>query len=451
MENIKFEIPDYVEEIIQKLEIAGFEAYAVGGCVRDMLMGRVPDDFDVCTNALPDKMLHIFKDYKVIETGIKHGTVTVVNNHNHVEVTTYRIDGEYLDNRRPENVEFTSDLREDLVRRDFTVNAMVYSPTKGVIDFFGGMDDIKNKVIRCVGSPDERFNEDALRIMRAIRFSSVLGFTIDKETSQSIFKNTHLLANISAERKAVELNKLLLGKDVCRILYDYARVLCFIIPPLESCIDKDQKNPHHIYDIYTHTVEALRVSKKDLIVRLSVLLHDTGKPLCMTVDENGCGHFYGHAKISTDLAKKILSDLKYDNNTINTVTTLVKYHDIPLSDTVKGAKRLLCKLTEPVVRLLLDVKYADICALAKQYVSGHLKTIKNFEKLLNEIIEQNQCFCLKDLKISGKDIISLGVQPGPKIGVILKKLLDEVIEDTTENSLPALLERAAKIINSEEL
>lgn len=450
MLNFSYSLPDYVTTVISKLEHCGYEAYAVGGCVRDMLMGKEPDDFDVCTNALPQQMLTVFADFKIIETGLKHGTVTVVIENNHVEITTYRIDGNYIDNRHPENVEFTSRLKDDLVRRDFTINAMVYCPSKGIIDYFGGVEDLKNKIIRCVGNADERFNEDALRIMRAIRFASVLGFEIHKDTHNSILKNTPLLKNISAERKATELNKLLCGKDVCRILMQYASVICHIIPPLCDCVGLDQKSPHHIYDVYTHTVESIRHSDNNLYIRLALLLHDVGKPACMTIDDTGRGHFYGHPEISAAMTKEVLSNLKYDNHTIKLVTTLVKYHDRELPKTPKAAKRLLNTLTLPVFEMFLKVTRADRLAHSEAGIAARMKEVEDCKELVDEIIAKQQCFSLDDMAFDGKDLIALGLKPGPKIGYILNTLLAEIMDEQLPNEKPLLTDRAKQLINQSE-
>lgn len=439
--NIK--LPSQVEQILNIFEENGFEAYIVGGCVRDSILGVEPKDWDICTSALPEQTLNLFKDFKVIETGLQHGTVTVVIDSMSIEITTYRIDGEYSDNRRPDKVEFTRNLKEDLSRRDFTINAMAYNPKIGLIDYFEGQRGIKNKEIKCVGNPNMRFNEDALRIMRALRFASVLGFNIEDETRVSIEHNKELLHNIAVERIAGELNKLLLGVNVKSILNDYKYVINEFIPEIEQTFNFKQNNPHHKLDVWSHIVESVSNSKPDLIIRLTMLLHDIAKPICYT-EENGVGHFYGHPKYSADMAVNILKRLKYETAIINNVNELVSYHDVGIMASRRVIKRLLNKVGVETFLQLLDVKRADIKAQNIEYID-RLNKIDEVKNLLSTILEERQCFSLKDLKINGKDLINIGVQQGKDIGIILNKLVGLVIDDEIENEREVLLVKAKEL------
>ena len=435
---IKINIPRGARQILRELEAKGFEAYAVGGCVRDSLLGKEPEDWDICTSAKPDEVLACFKNYRVIPTGLKHGTVTVMIEDIPFEITTYRIDGEYSDNRRPDNVSFTADLTEDLTRRDFTVNAMAYSPTLGLADPFYGAKDLNNKLIRCVGDPVMRFHEDGLRILRAVRFAAVLGFKIHALTEDAINSNLHLLENISKERIAAELNKILLG-DVPD--FDPALFLscvCAVIPGFKPCVGFQQNNPYHIYDVAQHTLYALSHAPKDLQIRLAVLLHDIGKPHCYTEDERG-GHFYGHQSVGADMARKILTDLKYDNNTVDTVVKLIAYHVSTIVPTKAAVKRWLNKLGEELFRKLLQVMRADSLAhseLSREY----LDKLTAAEDVIDEILAEEACFSLKDLAVNGDDIMTLGVKQGKEVGVILGQLLEAVMDGLVENTKEALID-----------
>ena len=340
----KIEITSEMKVVFDTLNGAGFECFMVGGCVRDFLLNKIPHDVDFTTNATPEEMKECFKDFNVIETGIKHGTLTVLINHIPFEITTYRIDGEYLDSRRPENVEFVKDIKEDLARRDFTINAIAYNPSVGFVDCFGGMQDLKNGIIRCVNVPMKRLNEDALRILRALRFSAVLGYEIENETKKACFNLAHLLKNISSERIFVELFKTIVQPNAHKIIFDYIDIWGVVIPELLAMKGFEQHNPHHVHDVLKHTCVALDGASDDLIVRLSVLFHDIGKPSCFTMDESGNGHFYGHALKSVDITRDIFNRLKIDNETKNQVLTLIKYHDLDLQSTEKYVKKLCYKL-----------------------------------------------------------------------------------------------------------
>ena len=443
---ININIPEEVQYIIDNLEKNGFEAYAVGGCVRDILLGKTPQDWDICTSALPEQTMKCFEGRHIIETGLKHGTVTLMLNHKPFEITTYRIDGIYSDNRRPDKVEFVSDVKEDLSRRDFTINAMAYNPKTGIADFFDGVKDLNNGVIKCVGNAGRRFQEDALRIMRALRFAAVLNFKIDAETSKAMFDNRKLLKNIASERIAVELNKLIVGNNVRVLISAHLPVISEVIPELTETAGFEQHNRYHCYDVLEHILISVESAPRDVNIRLTMLFHDIAKPLCYT-EANGTGHFYGHAKLSADIAGKILSRLKYDNNTIRTVKELVFYHDSDIKPERKYIKRWLNKIGEERLRQLIDVKKADDTAKAEKYRQKSFAVLDKILSIINEIIEQGQCFALKDLAIDGRDLIDLGIKEGSEIGYILKRLTDMVVDEQIENDRAVLLEYVKEIRN----
>lgn len=438
-------IPVNVEKIINRLEERGFEAYAVGGCIRDSLMNMSPSDWDLCTSARPDQVISCFKEYSVIETGAKHGTVTVRLNNQSYEITTYRIDGEYLDNRRPENVHFVKSLQEDLARRDFTINSMAYNSCKGLADYYNGCNDLKDGIIRCVGKADERFKEDALRIIRALRFASVLGFNIEKETSESIHHNKSLLDNIAKERINVELCKLLLGKGVKDVLLNYSDILAVIIPEIAPMIGFQQNNPHHKYDVWEHTIVALENSANDPIVKLAVLLHDIGKPECYTCDRKGIGHFYSHGEFGAVMAEKILRRLKFDHQTISNVCQLVKYHDADISESDKFIKKWLNKIGIVQFERLLLVKQADVMGQSEYLKDKKLRTIASIQCNMRKILQEKQCFTLKELAVNGNDLIKIGIHDGKKIGEILNWLLEQVMEEQLENTKGILIDAVKKM------
>ncbi|MBE6761607.1 MAG: HD domain-containing protein [Ruminococcaceae bacterium] len=439
-----FVLPHQVEFAINKLHSAGYEAFIVGGCVRDILRGDAPSDYDITTSAEPKQTKVVFKGERIIETGLKHGTVTLLKEDTPLEITTYRIDGDYTDNRRPDSVKFTKTLTEDLARRDFTINAMAYSPKTGVVDAFGGENDLKNGIIRSVGDADRRFNEDALRIMRALRFSSVLGFIIESETKKSILKNKNLLKNISAERIAIELVKLLCGKNAKQIILEYFEVLEVILPEIIGMKGLDQKNRWHIYDVLTHTAVAVENSPENPVFRLTALLHDCGKPDTFFIDDKGVGHFHGHPEVSFKKAKNALKRLKFDNATTEKVLTLIKYHDMPIEPTKSAVKKALNLLTPELFFCLLKVKRADNLAQNLELTKTCLSTIDTLEKIAKEIIQNGECFCLKDLAVNGNDLISAGIPVGKEIGEILNTLLNAVINEEVENEKNALLSYLAK-------
>ena len=362
------DMPKNVDTAINLLQSAGFEAYAVGGCVRDSLLGKTPNDWDITTSAKPENMKSVFADFHCIDTGIKHGTVTVVIDGEPLEITTFRLDGEYEDNRHPKSVTFTSNLGADLGRRDFTVNAMAYSKMTGTVDLFGGQNDLKNKIIRCVGDPDRRFNEDALRILRALRFASALDFEIEEKTAQSLLKNCALLGNISEERIAKELLKLVCGKGAKRILTDFAPVLFEILPELQPMYKNSHDNPHHCYDIYEHTLIAVESIDPEPTLRFAMLLHDCGKPAVKKFDENGVAHFYGHQRISAEISAQILARLKVSNKFRDEILFLVSNHDRwELYENTEKMPRYLSKFGLDGVLKLLKVMRADVLAQSPEY------------------------------------------------------------------------------------
>ncbi len=439
-------LPEYAEIVIQSLERYGYEAYVVGGCVRDSLLGITPKDWDVCTNATPQEVLRVFRKRPVIKTGLKHGTVTVMVNHEPVEVTTFRVDGEYTDNRHPDEVIFVSRVEEDLSRRDFTINAMAYSPARGLVDAFGGQEDLAAGLIRCVGEPDERFNEDGLRIMRALRFASRFDFGIESETAFSVRRNRHLLENVSVERIFKELKGMLMGKGVLSMLQAFPDVMACIIPELAPSFGFDQRNPHHIHDVWTHTAYAVQAAPADEVLRLTMLLHDIAKPACFTLGENGKGHFYGHPEKGAEMALSILQRLKSDNATLNRVVTLVREHDNQFPTTRAGMRRFIGRLGEDTIQQLFDVKRADMAAQ-----SNHEKELKNTALrkaalLIDELMDEQHAFTIKDLQINGRALMAMGVPAGPDVGRILRTLLEEVQDELLENSEEALTARAREIM-----
>lgn len=441
---MKINMPSQVKNAIAKIESSGHETYIVGGCVRDRICNFDVHDWDVTTSATPNEIMGIFADYTTVETGTEHGTVTVIIQSMPIEITTYRIDGQYTDNRRPEQVIFTKNIQQDLSRRDFTINALAYSERTGIVDLFGGIDDIRKGIIRCVGEPDDRFTEDALRIMRALRFASVLDFKIESGTAESIHRNKHLLKKISVERFQKELNGLLMGEAAERILNEYRDVIAEIIPEITPMFDFDQRTKYHNLDIWRHTAKSVGESEKEIEVRLTMFFHDIGKPSSFSVDEHGVGHFYGHGKESTILTKKILKRLKYPTKTIEYVSKLVRYHDSVIHPNKKSVARWLNRLSEQGIRRLLFVKRADTIAHAPEYI-GRLDEIDSIEEVVDEVIKDEDCFSLKQLKVDGNDLIEIGITQGMKIGNTLKNLLDAVINLECKNDKDELLNLARKL------
>ena len=438
-------LPTPVARALSVLEACGYEGYTVGGCVRDSLLSRTPNDWDITTNATPEEMKVCFKGFRVIETGIRHGTLTVIVDGMQLEITTYRNDGEYLDNRHPVQVTFSKNIEDDLSRRDFTVNAMAYHPQKGFVDLFGGREDLQNRIIRAVGDAKTRFEEDGLRILRAIRFASVLDFDIAEDTAKAVHACKHLLSGIAAERIREELCKLICGRGAVRILREYIDVISVFLPELARCVGFEQNTKYHCYDVFEHTLQALALCEDcDLVTRLGILLHDIGKPLCYTEDEQG-GHFKGHAPVGVEITKEVLSRLRFDNETIRRMELLVEWHDIPLSAEKKRVKRLLQKLSDADILRLLEIKRCDRLAHAPDFreMPPDLALIPS---VMEEIRAEDACLSLRTLAIGGDDLMALGVPKGKQIGELLHALLDDVIEESLPNEKEALLQAAKERI-----
>ena len=429
-------LPSQVHTALNRLQQAGYEAYIVGGCVRDLLMGQTPNDYDITTSALPEQTALVFDGERKIDTGLKHGTLTVILDGEALEITSFRVDGSYTDGRHPDAVRFTSSLAEDLSRRDFTINAMAYAPSAGLVDLFGGQADLLQPVIRCVGTPELRFREDALRILRALRFSSVLDFPIDPDTDRAIRSCAPLLEKISPERIAVELKKLLCGKGVRRILMNYAEVLGIVIPELLPLRGFDQKNIHHCYDLLEHSAAAVEHIAPDPVLRMAALLHDIGKPLCFSLDSDGVGHFYGHAIHSAEIAEQVLTRLRSSRADRERIVALVHSHDVQIPATEKSIRRALGKYGPDLFFQLLELKRADNLAQAPAW-RDRQAVYDQLEALAREILTQKQCFSLRDLAVKGSD---LGIPPGPAVGSALKILLEAVMEERIPNERQALLE-----------
>ncbi len=427
---------------IDMLKSNSFEAFLIGGSVRDYIMGFPIGDIDITTNATPQQVKKVFDDFRVIETGIKHGTVTVLIDNEPLEITTYRSEGAYSDNRHPDEVVFSKKLSDDVIRRDFTMNAIGYDFSTGFCDLVGGIDDIKNQTIRCIGDAETRFREDALRILRALRFSSVLGFIIEENTKVAIHKCKELLKNISSERIREEFTKLICGKNAYTVLEEFSDVIAVFIPEIKPCIGFEQKNRHHCYDVYTHTLKAIENSKPDPIIRLSLLFHDIGKPVVAHFDEKGEQHYYGHPKKSAEMTEKLMTRLRFDNETKNKVVTLVSLHDSPImvnNNTYPDKKRLkkiMSKIGKDLIFDLIHIKYCDNSAQNPQYFRGE-DFYKTTYSMIDEIINQQECFSIKDLKINGNDLISMGYK-GKQIGLILDKVLEKVINETLKNDFKGI-------------
>ena len=437
------EIPQYVKSVMNKLSEKGFESYIVGGCVRDSLLGKIPKDYDVCTNALPENLMEIFgtdETFSAIPTGIKHGTVTVLSEKKTVEVTTYRCDGEYKDHRRPENVSFGCSLEEDLKRRDFTVNALCYNEKTGLVDLFDGKKDLENKVIRCVGNPAKRFNEDALRILRGLRFASTTGFEIEENTAKAMKEFSCLLKDISAERIFSELKKILVGKNAGEILLEYREIFGIIIPELIKTFDFPQKCPHHCYDVYTHICKSVENIPPREDLRLTMLFHDIEKPKMAKTDEKGVMHFKLHPGESAVTARKILKRLKCDNKTLEKVTSLIACHDDRMENSRNSTlKRFIGTHGEEFFYDYLLVRNADTLAQSDYKREEKLSALENLRQRGEKIIAEKNCVNLKELSVKGNDLIEAGFK-GSKIGEGLKMGLDAVIEEKIPNEKQAVLE-----------
>ena len=432
-------IPEYVNSILLRLRQAGHRAYAVGGCVRDILRGETPHDWDICTSARPEEIEEVFSDLPRIDTGKKHGTIAVIVAHTAVEITTFRADGAYLDNRHPEAVTFLSDLEGDLSRRDFTINAMALDEEERPIDLFGGREDLIHGVIRTVGDPVERFREDGLRILRGLRFAARLDFTVEPETARAMIEERDLLNNISAERVFTELKGILTGPGAVRVLRDFAPVFFTILPELAPMAGFEQHSPYHDSDVWEHTLRAFEASPPEPVFRLALLFHDCGKPGCFTRDENGVGHFYGHPKRSRELTEQALRRLKCDGDTLDRVLYLVEKHDTWLPETEKNMRRLLLHEDADRLRDLLVVERCDALAHSPYGRDPALINVDKWEALLTTVLAEKPCLSLHSLAISGDDLLSLGMAPGPRMGRLLNDILEQVSDGTLSNDRAALL------------
>lgn len=432
-------LPDYAETIIKRLNDGGYDAYAVGGCVRDLLLGETPKDYDFTTNASPEQIKQVFSDCRTFDCGLRFGTVGVLIGGETVEITAYRRDGGYSDHRRPDRVTFSEKLSEDLMRRDFTINAMAFAPAESLIDLFGGQTDLTRRLIRAVGEPENRFREDALRILRALRFASCLDFRIERETSAAIHRCAGLLKNISGERIYAELTKLLCGKGCETVLREYPDVLAVIIPEISACVGFEQRTKYHDRDVYEHTIGAVTAIEPKPHLRLAMLLHDLAKPDFFTLTD-GTGHFKGHAKGSVAIAERVMKELKTDSAFAERVCALVKYHDMTIENRVPLLKRYLNRFGAELLLELIQVHIADDTAKAAEF-RERIQEYRKAAETVHEILKEEQCFRIRDLAVDGNDLLALGLR-GKAVGDTLRHLLDGVIDEKYENRKKALLEAA---------
>ena len=438
---MKIEIPGPVLEILSRLRENGYEGYIVGGCVRDMFLGREPEDWDITTSALPAQVKALF--CRTIDTGIQHGTVTVMMGHVGYEVTTYRVDGTYSGGRHPDQVTFTPSLTEDLKRRDFTVNAMAYNEEEGLVDLFGGRADMERRALRCVGNPRERFGEDALRMMRAVRFSAQLDYAIEEDTMEAVRALSGTLSKISAERIRTELVKLLLSghPERFRTCYETGMTAVFL-PEFDRMMETGQNNPHHCYSVGEHALCALRRIRPDQALRLAALLHDVGKPETESMDESGVNHFYGHAAKGAELTRKIMRRLKFDNDTADRVVRLVREHDRKIGLSPAQMRRTVNCVGEDLFPDLFDLKEADLLAQSDYMRDEKREELMRLRALYEKVKEEGDCLSLKGLAVTGRDLIGIGATPGPGLGALLQDLLGIVLENPSCNNRETLLEYA---------
>lgn len=435
---MKLTIPVNAEKILRVLENQGFEAFIVGGCVRDSILGRRPDDWDITTSARPEQVKALFR--RTVDTGLKHGTVTVLMDKESYEVTTYRIDGEYEDGRHPKEVAFTASLEEDLKRRDFTINAMAYHPDRGLVDLFRGMDDIRAEIIRCVGNPLERFGEDALRILRAVRFSAQLGFSIEEETKKGIEELAPNLKLVSAERIQTELVKLLVSPHPDYFLTAYETgITRQFLPEFDACMETGQNTPHHCLSVGLHTLQSLLNIRPDKVLRLTMLLHDIGKPAVKKTDENGRDHFKMHGPAGEKMASAILRRLKFDNDTISKVCRLIRWHDDRPAPDMCSVRRAVNRIGEDIFPLYLEVQRADMLAQSTYKREEKAARLEGVNECYRKILEEGQCVSLKSMAVKGRDLIAAGYAPGPELGEILDRLLEHVLEHPEDNEKDRLL------------
>lgn len=444
---MRIDLPRDVNYIIETLYSNGYEAYAVGGCVRDTLLGRTPKDWDITTSAKPEEVKALFNH--TIDTGILHGTVTVMLNHEGYEVTTYRIDGEYEDARHPKEVTFTANLVEDLKRRDFTINAMAYNHKVGLVDEFDGVKDLENKIIRCVGNPMDRFSEDALRMLRAVRFAAQLGFSIEDKTQEAVKALAPTIRKVSAERIQVELVKLVTSEhpDEMRTVYELGLTKIFM-PEFDTMMETKQLNKHHMYTVGEHSIQSMLNIRADKVLRLTMLLHDVGKPKCRSTGEDGQEHYYNHPKVGADISKDILKRLKFDNDTIDRCYKLILYHDDRPAMTQRSIRKSISKIGLQQYPSLFEVKYADTMAQSMYKRDEKLNYLEEYKAIFKDIIDSGQCVEKKSLAIGGKELMEIGMKPGKEMGLVLEKLYEKVLEEPEMNTEENLIEYAHKIITS---
>lgn len=431
------EIPAAVQFVCGQLEQAGYSAYLVGGCVREMLRGGEVQDWDLTSDALPQKVLNLFST-EAFPTGLRHGTVTVKHQGLPVEITTYRVDGAYCDGRHPQQVTFTRSLAEDLRRRDFTVNAMAMDLRGNLTDLYHGQTDLRQGVIRCVGDPDSRFGEDALRILRGLRFASVMGFSIEEQTAASIHRNQSLLQQIAPERIRVEMDKLLCGRGAADVLLAYPDVLGVFLPEILPSVGFNQRNPHHCYTVWEHTARSVAAVPPERVLRWTMLLHDTGKPSCFSLDTSGVGHFYGHGKASTAMAVRCMERLRFDKKTAEQIKTLVDWHDRDIPRTEKSIRRALSRLGEEGLRQLIAVKRADNLAQHPDF-RWVQNEITKAEGIMSSLLTREECFSLRQLAVDGNDMMMLGLR-GKEVGAMLERIFKKVLDGTLPNEKDKLLQ-----------
>lgn len=444
---MRIELPEHVNQIIHRLQEEGYAAYAVGGCVRDTLLGRAPQDWDITTSARPETVKTLFSH--TIDTGIQHGTVTVMLQHVGYEVTTYRIDGEYEDSRHPKEVTFTDNLLEDLKRRDFTINAMAYNDDSGLVDAFGGAKDLKDGVIRCVGRAHDRFEEDALRMLRAVRFAAQLGFVIDVETKDAIHDLADTIAKVSVERIQMELVKLLTSDhpDELRTAWELGLTEIFL-PEFDRMMQTPQISKHHCYTVGEHTLHTLKEVPADKVLRITMLLHDVAKPVCISTDESGQNHFYGHPVEGAEMARVILRRLKFDNDTTDRVCRLVRYHDERPQLSERNVRRLASRIGQEFIPDLMKVKRADVLGQSLYKREEKLAYVDGFEYVFEELKAQKQCMKKSDLAINGRDLIEMGMHQGKELGVVLDYLFEQVLDEPELNTREKLLGLANNVRTS---
>ena len=429
-------LPAHAARAIEQLEGAGFETWAVGGCVRDSLRGAAPHDWDLCTAARPEQMKAVFAGERVLETGLKHGTLTLLTDGGPLEITTFRADGGYSDGRHPDAVRFVGSVEDDLARRDFTVGAMAWHPARGLCDPYGGLDDLQDGILRAVGDPDARFTEDGLRILRAVRFASQLGFAVEPQTAAAMRRQLGRLDCVAAERVREELTRMLCGRFVQRALLSYRDVLAAVLPELVPMFDCAQQNPHHLYDVWEHSVRAVGQVPAVPALRWAMLLHDCGKPACKTIDEKGVGHFYGHPKVSREIAERIVQRLRFSGAESARILLLVEQHDRPLGENDKLVRRRLSQIGEARFRDLLAIKKGD--AVGQGTHPEDVAWLYGMEQCLDRVLAADACFSLRQLAVNGDDMLALGLS-GPAVGAMLHDLLRAVIDEQADNTRGALL------------